>query len=111
MNLSGIKNEGIWRNDGYEEEYEFLKDLGVQALAVEHITVAFKDDKSYSTSFEMRHVVDSEGNRGFMCFVSKRLLYMDTYRQGTTQEVYDEVKSMGETMQQEELRRSWLNLN
>src|SRR3989339_482422 len=45
MNLSGIKNEGIWRNDGYEEEYEFLKDLGVQALAVEHITVAFKDDK------------------------------------------------------------------
>lgn len=111
MNILETKNEGVWRNDGYEEEYEFLKGAEFSTLAVEYIPVRYTQDENLSTSFQMRHVVDSEGNRGFMCFVSKELLNIDTYRQGTTQDVYDEVKNIGNIMQQEDLRRTWLNLN
>lgn len=111
MNLSEIKSKDIWKNDGYEEKYEFLKDLGFHALTVEYIPVKCEYDKNLSTSFQMRHVVDSDGNRGFMCFVSKELLHIDTYRQGTTKEIYDEVKNMGVVMQKEELRKTWVNLN
>ncbi|MFA5993430.1 MAG: hypothetical protein WC823_00555 [Parcubacteria group bacterium] len=111
MNLPEIANEGVWRNEGYEEAFEFLRDLGLHAVAVEYIPVTCAYDENLSTSFQMRHVVDSDGVRGFMCFVSKEFLRIDTYRQGTTQEVYDEVKTLGIAMQQEELRKAWLNLN
>ena len=111
MNLSEIKNAGAWKNEGYNEEYELFKGAELQTLTLEHIPVEYEHDKNLSTSFQMRHVVDSDGNRGFMCFVGKEMPYMDTYRQGTTQEVYDEVKNMGILMQQQGLRRAWLNLN
>ena len=112
MDPSEIKDEDVWKNEGYQEEYEFLKDLEVRAVTVEHVPVFCAYDRNMSTSFQLRHVVDRDGNRGFMCYVSKRLLcIIDTYRQGTTQEVYDEVKQTGEALQQEELRRSYLDLN
>jgi len=111
VDLSEIKDEGVWRNEGYQEKYEFLKDLEVRAVTVEYIPVTYKHDKNLSTSFQMRHVVDPEGNRGFMCFVSKALLFINTYRQGTTREVYDKVKRTGESLQQEELRQTWINLH
>jgi hypothetical protein len=111
MSLPEIANEGVWRNEGYKEVFEFLRGSGLYAWTVEQISVKCAYDENFSTSFQMRHVVDSDGNRGFMCFVSKELLRINTYRQGTTQEVYDEVKTLGIAMQQEELRKAWLNLN
>ncbi len=111
MNLSEIANEGVWRNEGYEEEFEFLKGLAPYTLTVEYIPVKCVYDENLSTSFQMRHVVDTDGNRGFMCFVSKDFLCINTYRQGTTREVYEEVMNTGEAMQKEELRRAWLNLS
>ena len=111
MNFSEMKSEGVWRNDSYKEEYEFLECTGLYALAVDHITVKCAYDENLSTSFQMRHVVDSKGNRGFMCYVSKEMLRIDTHQQGTTQEVYDQVKDMGISMQKEELRRTHLTLN
>lgn len=111
MSILETANEGFWRNDRYVEEFEFLRDSNLLALAVEYIPVKCEYDENLSTSFQMRHVVDTDGNRGFMCFVNKDFLRMDTYRQGTTREVYDEVKIMGEAFQKEELRRAWFSLN
>jgi hypothetical protein len=111
MNLSETTNEGVWRNDGYEEEFAFLGDTGLLALTVEPITVKCEFDENFSTSFQMRHVVDSDGNRGFMSFVSRKFLPINTYHKGTTQEIYDEVLNLGIATQKEELRQAWLNLN
>lgn len=105
------KEKDVWRDEGYEEEFEFLKNLEIRTVTLEYVSVKYEHDENYSTAFQMRHVIDPNGNRGFMCFVSKRLLHVDTFHQGMTQEIYDEVKRVGEIMQQEELRRSWLNLN
>jgi hypothetical protein len=80
-------------------------------MAIDHVPVKYKHDENFSTSFQIRHVVDSDGNRGFMCFVGDGMLHADTYRQGTTQEIYNEARNTGIILQQEELRRAWLNLN
>lgn len=111
MNISETTNEGVRKNKGCVEQFEFLKESRLLALTVEHIAVACACDENLSTSFQMRHVVDPEGNRGFMRFVSKELLRINSYRQGTTRAVYDEVMVMGEAFQKEKLRKSWLNLN
>lgn len=108
--ITKVKNEGVWRNEGWTEEIEPLKNSKFSAVTAESIPVFFQYDKNLSTSFQLRHVVDSNGNRGFMCFVDGRFSYEETYRQGTTQEVYDEVKKLGEAYQQEALRLAYINL-
>lgn len=106
-----VENEGVWRNEGYREEFGFLKDLQFCTMTLEFIPVKCKYDENYSTSFQMRHVLTSDGNRGFLCFVSMGMPCAETFRQGTTEEIYNEVLREGEAMQQEKLRQSWLNLN
>jgi hypothetical protein len=112
MDLSEITNEGVWRNEGYKEEFPFLTNLGFQTLTVEYVPVKCAYDENLSTSFQMRHIVNADGKRGFMSYVSKRFLHMkETYGEGTTQEVYDEVMKWGVAFQQEELRLVLLNLD
>lgn len=111
MDLLETHKIEVWRNEGYKEEYKFLEGLGFNTLTLEHVPVYYEHDKNLSTSFQMRHVVDSKGNRGFMCYVERKYPYIDSFRQGTSKAIYNEVKRMGVIMQQEELRQTWLLLN
>lgn len=113
MDFSKIQNEGVWRNDGIEEVIEPLKNCVIHVLAMDSITVFFEHDPNFSTAFQLRHVVDKYGNRGFAYYVDPRqaFSYADTFRIGVSQSVYDEVLREGTVMQQEFLRRAWLNLN
>lgn len=111
MEVSGIAEEGVWRNDGYVEEITALVGYrGRTAVTVDYVRVTCEFDENLSTSFQMRHVVDAAGNRGFMCYVGPMYLRMEeTYASGSTQEVYDEVRRWGEALQKELLRLSYID--
>ncbi len=113
MDFTKIQSKDAWRNDGHEETIEPLKKCGIHVLAIDHITVKYEHDRNCSMSFEFRHVVDDTGNRGFAFYVDPRQVfpYAETFRLGTSQSIYDEVLRDGISVQQEFLRRSWIDLN
>ena len=113
MDFTKIQSKDVWRNDGREETIEPLKKSGIHVLAIDHITVNYEHDRNYSMSFELRHVVDKCGNRGFAYYVDPEqvLSYADTFRPGISRSIYDEVLREGTAAQQEFLRRAWINLN
>lgn len=106
------QEQDVWRNDGTVESIESLKKCDIHVVAIDHILVKFEYDPNYSTSFQMRHV-KHQGKKGFAYYVDSQQVpaYYDTFREGTSQDVYDEVLQDGTIVQQEFLRRSWNKLN
>ncbi len=113
MDFTKIQSKDAWRNDGLEETIEPLKKCEIHVLAIDSITVIFEHDPNFSTAFQLRHVVDKYGNCGFAYYVDPRQVfsYADTFRPGISRSVYDEVLREGTVVQQEFLRRSWIELN
>jgi hypothetical protein len=107
-----MEAQKVWRNEGYVEKYEFLKNSRICTVTSERIIVRYKYDKNLSTSFEMRHAVDANGTEGFTYFVSGcGTLYEKAFRPGVSKNVYVEVLREGEAVQQEQLRKTWLDFN